>query len=126
MAKKSFKSNLQFVREPDFIEYFIFSQLPQTEKSSDGATDGDATDIEQQLFGVRNKCLQLVEHLVKERKYIWHKDEFNLLVRSNTKKQQLLDEETVQSNRTTAAGMAVRGHPDENDGMSKIHSNYML
>lgn len=72
------RGSLEFVREDDFVEYFIFPQL----------TD-EADDSEKAQRDLEN-VLQKVESIVSEvsRDYIWHKDEFRLTAR--TDRQQVL------------------------------------
>ncbi|EDV96819.1 protein ecdysoneless [Drosophila grimshawi] len=77
-------ANLEFVREDDFVEYYIFPKL------SDG---GDEEQVRQQLELVRVECLAIVEKKISDRCYIWHKDEFQLLTRTGSAEECLLNEE---------------------------------
>ncbi|XP_030371952.1 protein ecdysoneless isoform X2 [Scaptodrosophila lebanonensis] len=83
--------NLEFVREDDFVEYYIFPQL--------SAVDGAAEDVLeeqvcQQLSEVQAECMAIVQQKVTERSYIWHKDEFQLQARTGSAKERILNDET--------------------------------
>ncbi|XP_017862992.1 PREDICTED: protein ecdysoneless [Drosophila arizonae] len=80
-------ANLEFVREDDFVEYYIFPKLDDIdEKASD-------EQVRQQLEQVRADCMSIVEKKVAERCYIWNKDEFQLQVRTGSAEERLLNEE---------------------------------
>lgn len=80
-------ANLEFVREDDFVEYYIFPKLDDVDdKTSD-------EQVRQQLEQVRADCMSIVEKKVAERCYIWNKDEFQLQVRTGSAEERLLNEE---------------------------------
>ncbi|KAH8407858.1 hypothetical protein KR215_007357 [Drosophila sulfurigaster] len=79
-------ANLEFVREDDFVEYYIFPKLAQQKNSSE-------EELRQQLEQVRKDCMEIVEKKVKERSYIWHKDQFQLQLRTGSAEERLLNEE---------------------------------
>ncbi|XP_013115710.2 protein ecdysoneless [Stomoxys calcitrans] len=96
---KIFGANLEFVREDDYVEYFVFPKLDvgqQEQQQSDGIAA-----VRKQLEDTRTKCLDLVDRLTKERNYIWHKDEFELRVRTCTPQELLLNDESTSSSTTT-------------------------
>uniref|UniRef100_A0A1A9W5S2 Uncharacterized protein n=1 Tax=Glossina brevipalpis TaxID=37001 RepID=A0A1A9W5S2_9MUSC len=90
---KIFDSNVEFVREEDYVEYFLFPQL--TEKCSN-TDDESLGEVRKELENTRESYMELVGKLVNERKYIWHKDEFELLVRTCSKEELLLNNETIK------------------------------
>lgn len=97
---KIFGANLEFVREDDYVEYFIFPKL-----NSDQQEDtNDDTAIHKQLEDIRTKCLDVVKKLTKERNYIWHKDEFELRVRTCTEQELLLNDESTTTTKEKAPG----------------------
>lgn len=79
-------ANLEFVREDDFVEYYIFPKLADVDEH-------DVEKVRQQLEQVRTDCMALVEKKVAERCYIWNKDEFHLQVRTGSAEERLLNEE---------------------------------
>ncbi|XP_065359623.1 protein ecdysoneless [Calliphora vicina] len=95
---KMFGANLEFVREDDYVEYYVFPKL-------DANTSNDESEREQQvrkqLEDVRGYCMKSVEKLVKERQYIWHKDEFQLRIRTCTKQEILLNDESTTKEKAT-------------------------
>ncbi|KAL7731722.1 hypothetical protein ACLKA6_018084 [Drosophila palustris] len=84
-------ANLEFVREDDFVEYYIFPKLTEQKDRSD-------EQLRQELEKIRVDCMQIVEKKVTERCYIWHKDEFQLQLRTGSAEERLLNEEEEQSN----------------------------
>ncbi|KAH8418269.1 hypothetical protein KR222_007643 [Zaprionus bogoriensis] len=80
-------ANLEFVREDDFVEYYIFPKL------AEGTKDQSEEQLRQQLEQVRAECVAFVAQKVQERSYIWHKDEFQLLSRTGSAAERLLNEE---------------------------------
>ncbi|KAH8278224.1 hypothetical protein KR044_002917 [Drosophila immigrans] len=79
-------ANLEFVREDDFVEYYIFPKLSQEKQQTEEA-------LLEQLELVRKQCMEIVEQKVKERSYIWHKDQFQLQLRTGSAEERLLNEE---------------------------------
>lgn len=77
---------MEFVREDDFVEYYIFPKLTEQKDRSD-------EELRQQLEQVRQDCMAIVEKKVTERAYIWHKDEFQLQLRTGSAEERLLNEE---------------------------------
>lgn len=61
-------SALETVREDDFVEYFIFPAI--------NANDNEEISLKNTLESVNN----VIKKLTKD--YLWHKDEFNLGVRT--------------------------------------------
>ena len=100
---KIFGANLEFVREDDYVEYFIF---PQLDKNGQHDESNWEEELSKQLENVRGQCMKLAEKLIKERQYIWHKDEFQLRIRTCTKQEMLLNDEsttaTTKEKATTA------------------------
>lgn len=90
-------ANLEFVREDDFVEYYIFPKL------TDGV-EHDEEQVRQQLEQVRAECMSIVEKKVAERCYIWHKDEFQLLARTGSAEERLLNEEDNKEEEEEHAG----------------------
>ncbi|KNC30799.1 SGT1-like protein ecdysoneless [Lucilia cuprina] len=94
---KIFRANLEFVREDDYVEYFIFPKLKNTLSNDENEHE---QLIRQELEEVRGHCMKLVEQLIKERQYIWHKDEFQLRIRTCTKQEILLNDDESTSTST--------------------------
>ncbi|XP_055911872.1 protein ecdysoneless [Eupeodes corollae] len=69
-------ANLEFVREEDFVEYFIF---PPTNKDNNEDDDKNETHLESLLQKIKAQVDQISED------YIWHKDEFNLTIRTEAR-----------------------------------------
>ncbi|TMW41776.1 hypothetical protein DOY81_013144, partial [Sarcophaga bullata] len=94
---------MEFVREDDYVEYFIFPQLDKVSQSDESEWE---QELYKQLEDVRGQCMKLAEKLIKERQYIWHKDEFQLRIRTCTKQEMLLNDEsttaTTKEKATTA------------------------
>ncbi|EDW33156.1 GL24621 [Drosophila persimilis] len=78
--------NLEFVREDDYVEYFIFPKLP------DNLTD--EFQVKEKLLRIKTEIMEIVRELVVQRSYIWHKDEFQLQVRTGSTLERLLNDET--------------------------------
>lgn len=95
---KIFGANLEFVREDDYVEYYLFPKLNETTSSDENEHE---KEIRTQLENVREHCMKLVENLIKERNYIWHKDEFQLRIRTCTKQEMLLNDESTTTAATT-------------------------
>ncbi|KAH8365618.1 hypothetical protein KR093_002742 [Drosophila rubida] len=83
-------ANLEFVREDDFVEYYIFPKLAQQQAQP------AEEELRQQLEQVRVECMEIVEKKVDERCYIWHKDQFQLQVRTGSAEERLLNDEQQQ------------------------------
>ncbi|KAH8274936.1 hypothetical protein KR018_001301 [Drosophila ironensis] len=79
--------NLEFVREDDFVEYYIFPKL-----SADEALD--ESKVQQQMLQIRNEINAIVRERTLERSFLWHKDEFQLQIRTGSAAERLLNEET--------------------------------
>eukprot|EP00099_Drosophila_melanogaster_P020700 NP_647707.1 ecdysoneless [Drosophila melanogaster] len=79
-------SNLEFVREEDFVEYYIFPKIP------DNVQDEGA--LRKLMLQIRNEISAIVREKSLERSYLWHKDEFQLQVRLGGAEERLLNEET--------------------------------
>ncbi|KAH8262355.1 hypothetical protein KR026_000439 [Drosophila bipectinata] len=78
--------NLEFVREDDFVEYYIFPRLPDNLR--------DPAKIHQQMVQVHKEINAIVKEKTLERSYLWHKDEFKLQIRTGSPEERLLNEET--------------------------------
>ncbi|XP_023170647.2 protein ecdysoneless [Drosophila hydei] len=91
-------ANLEFVREDDFVEYYIFPKLADVDEH-------DVEKVRQQLEQVRTDCMALVEKKVAERCYIWNKDEFHLQVRTGSAEERLLNEEGNKEEEEEPEGM---------------------
>lgn len=78
-------ANLEFVREDDFVEYYIFPKLTDQKERSD-------EQLRQELEKIRINCMEIVKKKVTERCYIWHKDEFQLQLRTGSAEERLLNE----------------------------------
>lgn len=117
---KIFGANLEFVREDDYVEYFIFPQL-------DNISQYDESEVEQrlhkQLEDVRGQCMKLAEKLIKERQYIWHKDEFQLRIRTCTKQEMVLNDESTTA---TTKEKATTAHSKNAQQEGKISSSTSL
>ncbi|XP_014094470.2 protein ecdysoneless [Bactrocera oleae] len=89
---------LEFVRDDDYVEYFIFPELP------DNLTNiqNECTELENlstTLLAFQKQCLEIVDKRVKNYGYIWHKDEFHLQIRTECAQERLLNDEiNVDSN----------------------------
>lgn len=97
-------ANLEFVREDDFVEYYVFPKLAEGQ-------DQNEKQLLQQLEQVRADCMSFVAQKVQERSYIWHKDEFQLISRTGSTEERLLNEEDKKED------------DDEEEGG---HGNYLL
>lgn len=69
-------ANLEFVREDDFVEYFIFPTTKEQTENISNSSD-NYTHLEILLQKIKSQ----VDQITKD--YIWHKDEFNLTIRTN-------------------------------------------
>ncbi|EDV50286.1 protein ecdysoneless [Drosophila erecta] len=78
-------SNLEFVREEDFVEYYIFPKIP------DNVQDEGA--LRKLMLQIRNEISAIVREKSLERSYLWHKDEFQLQVRLGSAEERLLNDE---------------------------------
>lgn len=78
--------NLEFVREDDFVEYYIFPKLPDNLR--------DEAQVQQQMEKIRSEISVIVREKSLERSYLWHKDEFQLQIRTGSAQERLLNEET--------------------------------
>ncbi|XP_016983005.2 protein ecdysoneless [Drosophila rhopaloa] len=78
-------SNLEFVREDDFVEYYIFPKIPENMK--------DETILRKLMLQVRTEIAAIVKEKSMERSYLWHKDEFHLQIRMGSAEERLLNEE---------------------------------
>ncbi|XP_017064631.1 protein ecdysoneless [Drosophila eugracilis] len=79
-------SNLEFVREEDFVEYYIFPKIPDNIQ--------DEATIRKLMLQVRAEISAIVKEKSLERSYLWHKDEFQLQIRMGGAEERLLNEET--------------------------------
>ncbi|XP_016934903.2 protein ecdysoneless [Drosophila suzukii] len=79
-------SNLEFVREEDFVEYYIFPKIPDNLQ--------DEGILRKLMLQVRNEISAIVKEKSMERSYLWHKDEFQLQIRMGGAEERLLNEET--------------------------------
>ncbi|XP_017023180.1 protein ecdysoneless [Drosophila kikkawai] len=78
--------NLEFVREDDFVEYYIFPKLPDNLR--------DEAQLQQQMLKIRSEISAIVKEKSLERSFLWHKDEFQLQIRTGSAQERLLNEET--------------------------------
>lgn len=99
-------ANLEFVREDDFVEYYVFPKLTK-------AQDQNEEQLRQQLEQVRADCMSFVAQKVQERSYIWHKDEFQLISRTGSTEERLLNEEDKKED-------------DDGDEEEEGQGNYLL
>lgn len=89
MDRKIFGAKLEFVREDDYVEYFIFPNIE--EPTSKQEIIHEQTEvIKQQLLQYKEKCLKFVGDVIDSTQYIWHKDTFQLIARVSTKEEHLL------------------------------------
>ncbi|XP_037721097.1 protein ecdysoneless [Drosophila subpulchrella] len=79
-------SNLEFVREEDFVEYYIFPKIPDNLQ--------DEGILRKLMLQVRNEISAIVKEKSMERSYLWHKDEFQLQIRMGGAEERMLNEET--------------------------------
>lgn len=112
---KIFGANLEFVREDDYVEYFIFPKL-DLDKNEDNA-------VRKQLEETRTKCMSIVEKLTKERDYIWHKDEFELRVRTCSPQELLLNDESTTTTKEKAANITRK--PSDQGMFAFKHISYV-
>ncbi|XP_017016188.2 protein ecdysoneless [Drosophila takahashii] len=87
MTKIPGVSNLEFVREEDFVEYYIFPKIPDNLQAEEGI-------LRKLMLQIRNEINAIVKEKSLERSYLWHKDEFQLQIRLGTAEERLLNEET--------------------------------
>lgn len=78
---------LQFVREEDFVEYFLFPELPDT----------DGPDNQQLMNQLEAQIVEVAADFAKN--YIWHKDNFQ--IRQRTGDSTLLDEVLTEATAPT-------------------------
>ncbi|BFF99019.1 protein ecdysoneless [Drosophila madeirensis] len=78
--------NLEFVREDDYVEYYIFPKMPDNLK--------DEFQVKEKLLRIKTEIMEIVRELVIQRSYIWHKDEFQLQVRTGSPMERMLNDET--------------------------------
>lgn len=105
MSKKP-PCNLEFVREDDYVEYFIFPQLP---KNLSGGDELQQQELRENLEALNSKCKEIVAQHVKEIEYIWHKDAFQLQPRTGTAQERLLDVEQDTQNENEATTLQQQG-----------------
>lgn len=102
-------ANLEFVREDDFVEYYVFPKITE-------GGDQNEEQLRQQLEQVRADCMSFVAQKVQERSYIWHKDEFQLISRTGSSEERLLNEEDKKED-----------DDEEEEGQSKcIRSSFYI
>lgn len=84
MQSNNVSCKLQLVREDDFVEYFLF---PEQKNAS-------LEEIQQRkhMEEFLKDCKSITDRHIAERNYIWHKDEFNLTIRTSAE-QILLDDQ---------------------------------
>ncbi|XP_037931357.1 protein ecdysoneless [Teleopsis dalmanni] len=87
--------NLDFVREDDYIEYFVYPQLPETVVNS-AENSAAVTEVENFMQDFLKKCKIITEKIITTREYIWHKDDFQLHVRTGSEQENLLNNERKQ------------------------------
>ncbi|KAH8379506.1 hypothetical protein KR009_005353 [Drosophila setifemur] len=78
--------NLEFVREDDFVEYYIFPRLPDNLK--------DEAQVRQQMLQFHKEIKTIVKEKTMERSFLWHKDEFQLQIRLGNSEERALNDET--------------------------------
>lgn len=79
--------NLEFIREDDFVEYFLFPQV----KAENGP------EIILELENLLEEVNKLLERFEKD--YIWHKDVIKLTARTNSS-EMLFDDDTEKRGTT--------------------------
>lgn len=114
---KIFGTNLEFVREDDYVEYFIYPQL-------NAAPDNDESvnELRKQLEDLRTQCMAAVDKMTKERNYIWHKDEFQLLVRTCSQQELLLNDESTASQSATKEKASRLNKNQQGQGMKSVYT----
>ncbi|XP_017127885.1 protein ecdysoneless [Drosophila elegans] len=85
MSKIPRCNNLEFVREEDYVEYYIFPKIPENMK--------DEAIVRKLMLQVRTEISAIVKEKSMERSYLWHKDEFQLQIRMGSADERLLNEE---------------------------------
>lgn len=73
-----------------------------------------------QLEDLRTQCMAAVDKLTKERNYIWHKDEFQLLVRTCSQQELLLNDESTTPRSTTKETPSKLSKNQEGQGTQSI------
>lgn len=71
---------LEFVREDDFVEYFLFPEI-----------NAACENLDEELEKILEEIKNLLKRLQKD--YIWHKDVIKLTIRTNSS-EILLDDDT--------------------------------
>ena len=117
---KIFSANLEFVREDDYVEYFIFPQLNEVSQHDESERE---QELHKQLEDVRGQCIKLAEKLIKERQYIWHKDEFQLRIRTCTKQEMLLNDESTTATTKEKATTANSKNAQQEGNLSSLSSS---
>lgn len=79
--------NLEFVREDDFVEYFLFPEIKSKNE----------TEIRLELETLLEEVNKLLERFQKD--YIWHKDVIKLTARTNSS-EVLLEDDTEKRGTT--------------------------
>uniref|UniRef100_W8BJ81 Protein SGT1 ecdysoneless n=1 Tax=Ceratitis capitata TaxID=7213 RepID=W8BJ81_CERCA len=100
---------LEFVRDDDYVEYFVFPELPDplTNVQNDGA---EFEQLRNQLVLFEKQCLEIVDRHVKTFGYIWHKDEFQLQYRTECAQERLLNDEIKDSSNDSATALPLPPH----------------
>uniref|UniRef100_A0A0A1X4Z5 Protein SGT1 homolog ecdysoneless n=1 Tax=Zeugodacus cucurbitae TaxID=28588 RepID=A0A0A1X4Z5_ZEUCU len=83
---------LEFVRDDDYVEYFIFPELPANLTNIQNEC-AELEELSTKLLEFQKQCLEIVDKRVKNYGYIWHKDEFHLQIRTECAQERLLNDE---------------------------------
>ncbi|XP_067645034.1 protein ecdysoneless [Eurosta solidaginis] len=100
---------LEFVRDDDYVEYFLFPQLP--DKLSFAQEDSAyLMELTTHLASFETQCMEIVKKRVEKYGYIWHKDEFYLQMRTECAQERLLNDEHNESNNGAPAALPLPPH----------------
>ncbi|XP_036339951.1 protein ecdysoneless-like [Rhagoletis pomonella] len=107
--EKSPRCNLEFVRDDDYVEYFIFPNL------SDKLTNIQESSVELEQLRVElsvleKQCMEIVNRRVENYGYIWHRDEFKLQMRTECAQERLLNNEVNNSSLGSVAALPLPPH----------------
>lgn len=126
MDRKIFGAKFEFVREDDYVEYFIFPNI-DVPASSEESNDSEQTEaIKQQLLQYKEKCLRFVSAIIESTQYIWHKDDFQLIERVATKEEHLLYDDFDFENEVTRHASGSKANRKKAGNVGKGNNHFSL
>lgn len=114
---------MEFVREDDYVEYFIFPNIKTPSECEQEDSGEQSEAIKQELLDFQGKCMQFVAQMVDSTQFIWHKDDFQLVPRVSTKEERLLYDDFDYEDERTEAPSGSKISSSTNGGSTKKGKN---